>query len=134
MKNDVIVGLGSNINPVENIKSAVLILKTHFSEITLSPIIRTAPLEFKDQADFFNGAIRFKTTLSSERLKSRLFSIENELGRLRTANKNGPRTIDLDILVWNGEITDQDVYDRDFLQTSIEAVAPGLMKEKESKR
>ncbi len=134
MKNDVIIGLGSNINPVENIKSAIQIIKTRFSEITVSPIIKTAPLGFKDQADFYNGAIRFKTVLSADTLKKYLVSLEDKFGRVRTSNKNGPRTIDLDILTWNEEIIDQDVYDRYFLQKSIEALASGLLKGRISKR
>jgi len=59
-------------------------------------------------------------------LKRRLREIESGLGRVRTANKNGPRTIDLDILVWNGEVVDADVYERGFLRDSIIELLPGI--------
>jgi 7,8-dihydro-6-hydroxymethylpterin-pyrophosphokinase len=41
------------------------------------------------------------------------------MGRDRTGPKFGPRCIDLDIVVWNGEIVDEDYYTRDFLQKSV---------------
>ncbi len=59
-------------------------------------------------------------------MKTRLREIESGLGRVRTGNKNGPRTIDLDILVWNGEVVDDDVYEREFLKTSIRELLPGF--------
>jgi len=130
VKNDVIVGFGSNINPLINIEKAIEKIKEQFFEIELSHLLETEPLGFKNQDNFFNGAIRFKTTLSADALKGWLFSVENDLGRVRTQNKNGPRPIDLDILVWNGEIVDRDVYTRDFLKTSIKELFPGLIEKK----
>lgn len=127
MKNDVIVGLGANIRPLENIQKAIDILRTRFSDIRASRLVKTEPLGFKAQAPFYNGAVRFETDLSPEALKQYLLDIENQLGRVRTENKNGPRTIDLDILVINGKITDPDVYERTFLQQSIRELAPELI-------
>lgn len=126
MKNDVIVGLGSNIRPVENISHAIGVMLTCFSEIRVSCLIKTEPLGFKDQAPFYNGAVRFKTDLNPDALKQSLLEIEDQLGRVRTENKNGPRTIDLDILVFNGKIVDPDVHERAFLQQSIYELAPEL--------
>ncbi len=128
MSNDVIVGLGSNIDPIANIEKALEQILTTFTEVTISPLILTTPLGFKDQDDFYNGAVRFKTSLTALTLKAWLLNLENDLGRIRTANKNGPRTIDLDILVWNGEIVDADVEQRDFLQSAIETLQPGIIK------
>jgi 7,8-dihydro-6-hydroxymethylpterin-pyrophosphokinase len=45
------------------------------------------------------------------------------MGRDRTAPKFGPRNIDLDIVVWNGEIVDNDYYTRDFLQKSVDEIS-----------
>lgn len=52
--------------------------------------------------------------------------IESELGRIRGANKNGPRTIDLDILVFNNQIEDHDVFHRDFFKNPIVDLFPNL--------
>ena len=49
--------------------------------------------------------------------------IEDKMGRDRTAPKFGPRNIDLDIVVWNGEIVDDDYYTRDFLQKSVREIS-----------
>lgn len=126
MKNDVIVGLGSNIDPTTHIEKALAQIKTRFSDILTSEFVMTQPIGYKDQADFCNGAVRFFTDLSAEELKTWLLKVENGLGRIRSENKNGPRTIDLDILVWNGEIVDKDVEHRDFLKNAIATLYPGL--------
>jgi len=129
MKNDVIVGLGSNIDPRGHIEKAIALIEKKFTRVTQSPLLKTTPLGFSDQDDFINGAVRFLTDLNPAELKIWLRNIENALGRVRTENKNGPRTIDLDILVWNGELIDVDIPTRDFLQLSIEALYPGLIAE-----
>lgn len=126
MKNDVIVGLGSNIDPTTHIEKALTQIKTRFSDILTSEFVITKPIGYKDQADFCNGAVRFLTDLSMEELKTWLLNVEDTLGRIRTENKNSPRTIDLDILVWNGEIVDKDVEHRDFLKNAIAALQLGL--------
>ena len=129
MKNDVIVGLGSNIDPDANIPKALARIKARFLEIETSEFVKTEPIGFKDQAHFHNGAVRFKTDLSAEALKSWLLNLEDALGRIRTQNKNGPRTIDLDILVWNGKVVDKDVAHRDFLQKAIAALQTEEMEQ-----
>ncbi|NOY85392.1 MAG: 2-amino-4-hydroxy-6-hydroxymethyldihydropteridine diphosphokinase [Nitrospirae bacterium] len=126
MKNDVIVGLGSNIDPMTYIEKALTQIKTRFLSVNVSEFIFTEPIGFKHQAPFCNGAVRFTTDLSAEALKSWLLALEDALGRIRTENKNGPRTIDLDILVWNGKIVDPDVGERDFLQSALKALQPTL--------
>jgi len=126
MKNDVIVGLGSNIDPMIHIEKALTQIKTRFLDIKTSEFIFTEPIGFKHQDHFCNGAVRFTTDLSAETLKTWLLALEDALGRIRTENKNGPRTIDLDILVWNGKIIDPDVEERDFLQKAIKTLHPGL--------
>jgi 2-amino-4-hydroxy-6-hydroxymethyldihydropteridine diphosphokinase len=55
-----------------------------------------------------------------------LKELESKLGRVNTDNRYGPRTIDLDILVWNGEVVDEEVYEREFLRKSIKELLPDL--------
>jgi 2-amino-4-hydroxy-6-hydroxymethyldihydropteridine diphosphokinase len=45
---------------------------------------------------------------------------------VKTDNKHGPREIDLDILVWNGEVVDEEVYEREFLRKSINELMPEM--------
>ena len=65
------------------------------------------------------------TTLDQEHLEKELKSIEARLARVRDPNNpNGPRTIDLDVLIFNDRIVDSDVYKRDFLRRFITELLP----------
>ena len=122
--NRAVIGVGSNIDPEENIKKAKEAIASEFKLIGASSFIKTEPVEFKDQPMFVNGAVLIETVIDYGELKVRLNDIERKLGRIRTENRNGPRTIDLDILVWNGDIVDKDVYEREFLAESVKELLP----------
>lgn len=122
MINSVIIGIGSNINAEENISKMLEILTLHMDVLRVSTMLKTKPIGIEDQPDFTNGAVKIQTRLSKKELNRLLKKIEDQLGRDRSAPKFGPRTIDLDIVVWNGEIVDKDYYTRDFLQKSVQEV------------
>ena len=124
--NRAVLGLGSNIDPEENTQKAIELIRAVFGLIKISSFVRTEPVGFKEQAPFLNGAVLIETELDAASLKARLREIEAELGRVRAENKNGPRTIDLDILVWNDEVVDDDVYERGFLRDSIKELIPEI--------
>jgi 2-amino-4-hydroxy-6-hydroxymethyldihydropteridine diphosphokinase len=124
--NRAVIGLGSNINAEENIRRAKEAIAGEFTLIKSSSFVETEPVGFKEQDRFLNGALLIETELNARRLKSWLKSLEIKLGRAKTDNKNGPRTIDLDILVWNGEVVDEEVYEREFLRKSIKELLPDL--------
>ncbi len=117
--NSCIIGVGSNINARENIRRMLEILGEETRIIKVSTWVQTRPIGISEQPDFTNGAIKIETGLTREQLKTFLISVEDQLGRNRQAPKFGPRTMDLDIVMWNGEIVDEDYFSRDFLQTSI---------------
>lgn len=75
-----------------------------------------------NQPDFTNGAVRIFTHLDKDQLNKILKHIEDDLGRDRTLPSFGPRTMDLDIVVWNGKIVDEDYHTRDFLKNSVDAL------------
>lgn len=122
----VIISLGSNIDPVRNISRAIRILSRRYTLLKESTIQETLPLGNTDQPNFLNGAVLVETNLGLQLLKNELKSIELELGRVKNRDVNGPRTIDLDIVVWNGEIVDQEVHSRSFLKESILELWPDL--------
>lgn len=63
-----------------------------------------------------NTAAWISTPLSAEELKTQVISvIENRLGRVRTADKYAPRTIDLDIILFDEQVIDDNLWTRDFL-------------------
>ena len=124
--NRAVIGLGSNINAEENIRRAKEAIAGEFTLIKSSSFVETEPVGFKEQDRFINGALLIETELNARGLKSWLKSLEIKLGRAKTDNKYGPRTIDLDILVWNGEVVDEEVYEREFLRKSIKELIPDL--------
>ena len=126
MPHEVVIGLGSNIDPEANLEQAVLELKSRFKVSKRSQWTRTKPIGIQDQPDFYNGALLMETELEQLSLKKELKRIEDILGRDRSLPKFGPRTIDLDILIWNKEVVDEDYYERDFLRKGVEEIIPGL--------
>ena len=117
--NEVIIGIGSNINADENIAKMLEILNQEVAILAVSSMIKTKPIGIENQADFTNGAVKVSTGLDESSLKKLLKQIEDRMGRDRTGPKFGPRCIDLDIVVWNGDIVDDDYYTRDFLQQNV---------------
>jgi len=118
--NDCIISIGSNIDASRNIHKTLDILTLDFSTLDISEFISTKPIGIEDQPDFTNGAVRISTDLEYSELQEYLKKLEDQLGRDRSLPKFGPRTIDLDIIVWNGNIIDDDYYTREFLQTACE--------------
>jgi len=118
-----IIGIGSNIDAESNISKMLKILEKHVAIVRVSSMLKTKPIGIEDQPDYTNGAVKIKTKLNQKDLTLLLKEIEDQMGRDRTAPKFGPRNIDLDIVVWNGEIVDQDYYTRDFLQTSVNEIS-----------
>ncbi len=126
MPHEVVIGLGSNIDPEANLEQAVLELKSRFKVSKRSQWTRTQPIGIQDQPDLYNGALLMETELEQQSLKKELKRIEDILGRDRSLPKFGPRTIDLDILIWNKKVVDEDYYERDFLRKGVEEIIPDL--------
>ena len=123
MKHECIIGIGSNIEPEQNMAAALFFLRQEQELVALSPLIRTSPIGITEQPGFLNGAAKVLTEMEMAEFKDYLKNIEERLKRDRSAPKFGPRTIDLDIVKWDGEIIDQDYYRRDFLKTLVDEVA-----------
>ena len=122
----VIIGLGSNIDPEKNVQAALDELQKHFKIIRKTPLKRTKPVGPINQPDFLNGAVLAETDKTCTEIKPILRTIEDILKRDRSGDRYGPRTIDLDILVWNDKIIDPDFYDRDFLREEVIRLKPDL--------
>ena len=104
MKNNIVyLALGSNIEPEKNVKLALKELEKIGRVISISKFIKTKPEGYLNQADFLNGAVKFKTQLMPENLLKELKHIEKFLKR-NTPFRNGPRTIDIDIIFYGNLI------------------------------
>ncbi|MFC1482817.1 2-amino-4-hydroxy-6-hydroxymethyldihydropteridine diphosphokinase [Candidatus Margulisiibacteriota bacterium] len=117
-----IVGTGSNINPENNTEKARMLIEKKHKIIKSSKFIKTKPIGNKNQADFLNGAWLVETNMEKSKFINFLKNIEIELGRKKGKDKCGPRCIDLDVVVWNGEIVDDDYYEREFLRNVISSL------------
>lgn len=103
----VFVGLGSNIEPRENLRRAVALLRERSRLVALSPVYRTAPVGRADRPPFLNAAVELDDPRDPGELKYRLLRpIEAELGRVRTADRHAPRPIDLDLLLVDDVVLD----------------------------
>jgi deoxyguanosine kinase len=102
------IGLGGNLGDRrETIETAVKMLaeNEHIESVSVSELIETAPLGGADQPDYLNAVAELLTTLSPDELHRIMIEIENRLGRIR-GEKWSPRTIDLDLLLFDGKIID----------------------------
>lgn len=77
--------------------------------------------------DFLNAAVMIETELAPEGLREQILRpIENLLGRIRTRDPNSPRTIDLDILVYDGEILEPDLWNYAHIGVPVAEILPDL--------
>jgi 2-amino-4-hydroxy-6-hydroxymethyldihydropteridine diphosphokinase len=100
------IGVGANLgDPAETIARAVELLRAAdgLEVVAVSTLRETEPVGFLDQPSFLNGAVAVETELSPRELLNRLLAVELVLGRTREGPRFGPRTIDLDLLVYGGE-------------------------------
>lgn len=103
----VFVSLGSNIDPERHLKDAVRLLAERCRLLAVSPVYQTRPVGTVAQPDFHNAAALIESGLSAAALKTQVLAeIEQALHRVRTTDKNAPRTIDLDIVLFDSEILD----------------------------
>ena len=114
------------MNPDENIARAKELLSKEQRILGESRFIITRPLGFKAQPDFVNGAYLLETRLDIDDFRGSLKAIETDLGRTKGGDRCGPRPIDLDIVVWNGQIIGHDFYERDFVKKAVEELLPDL--------
>lgn len=134
--NTVYIALGTNIEPRKEYMDEALNEMQKHASITIhkkSSIYETAPVGYLDQADFLNMVVEVSTDLPSLTLLDYLQSIEKKLGRTREV-RFGPRTIDLDILLYNEENSEMErltlphprMDERAFVLVPLNEIAPNL--------
>ena len=101
--NNIFIALGSNLeNPKEQVKNGILSIKkiNGIKILSESNLYETPPVGILDQPNFVNAVIKIHSDLNPYKLLDKLLKIENIAGRIRVG-KNGPRILDLDILLFN---------------------------------
>ncbi|MFN4326468.1 MAG: 2-amino-4-hydroxy-6-hydroxymethyldihydropteridine diphosphokinase [Azonexus sp.] len=106
--NTAYVALGANLgDPAATVKAAFAALANlpESRVAQCSSLYRTAPLGLTEQPEFVNAVAALETTLTPEAVLDALLDIEHRFGRIRT-ERNGPRTLDLDLLLYNDLFVD----------------------------
>ena len=137
MKQRCFIALGANLgNPVATVRAAILALrqlpKTGF--IAASSLYRTAPVGLKHQPDFINAVVELIAVVPAPTFLESLFAIEARFGRQRSV-RNAPRTLDLDLLLYGDEISDDPqltlphprLHERAFVLAPLVEIAPQLL-------
>lgn len=125
------IAIGSNIQPQKNIPASLLQLKQEFSLEKTSSIYHTKPYGYSQQENFQNLVAKITTAYTATELLDKLQQIEDSLNRQRW-QANGPRTIDLDILLYgdlvitstNLTIPHPGLIERDFMLIPLIEIFP----------
>ena len=107
---DAYIGIGSNLeDPMRQVQTAIRELRSlpRSRVIKVSPLYRTPPMGPPDQPPYVNAAVKLTTRLAPLALLDALLDIERGHGRVRKGRKWGPRTLDLDLLVYGERIMDE---------------------------
>ena len=103
MMTEIYVGAGSNIEPERNLLGALSGLADTFGLLHLSPVYRNKAVGFEGD-DFLNMVVRFDSDLDLAAVQAELERIENENGRIRGGARFGPRSLDLDLLLFGDQV------------------------------
>jgi 2-amino-4-hydroxy-6-hydroxymethyldihydropteridine diphosphokinase len=104
------VGVGSNLGDREaTIRRALELVDAcpGLEVVRVSTLRETEPWGYADQPSFLNGAAVVNTSLPPAALLATLLEVERELGRTRDTERYGPRTIDLDLLLYGDREIDE---------------------------
>lgn len=131
------IALGSNQgDPVQHVQTACTALRAlpHSELISCSSLYRSAPMGPQDQPSYINAVLALDTELAPEALLNQLQAIEQEHGRVRKAERWGPRTLDLDILLYGDQVIRSErlqvphyhMHARAFVLYPLAEIAPAL--------
>lgn len=127
-KRDVLIGIGSNVNPEQNIIAALKLLDKLTSLKHIATIWQTPAVGSEGQ-DYLNTAVLVETNLTPNQFKLEILtSIETDLGRTRSGNKYADRTIDLDILVYDNALIDDELWTQAHITIPAAEILPDLIE------
>lgn len=133
----IFIGLGSNLeDPQKKIKDAIQLINK-IDDVTInltSSLYETPPVGFLDQPNFINAVVQISSTINYNELLIKLFDIERIFGRIRK-EKNGPRTLDLDILLFDDLILESEsliiphprMHERLFVLIPLLEISPAII-------
>jgi 2-amino-4-hydroxy-6-hydroxymethyldihydropteridine diphosphokinase len=134
----VFIGLGANLGDREatiHTALAELDARQGISLVAVSTLRDTEPVGVGEQPRYLNGVAELETTLSARELLELLLETEQRFGRVRVPGEHGPRTLDLDLLLYGDEELDEPgltvphprLHERSFVLEPLAELAPGLV-------
>lgn len=118
------LSLGSNIEAESNLQKAVQLLREVGKIVSVSSVWESESVGFEGP-NFLNACVLFLTHLQPVELKEQVIrSIEAKLGRIRSAEKNAPRTIDIDIVLFDEQPLNTDFWDYAFVTVPLAELTP----------
>jgi 2-amino-4-hydroxy-6-hydroxymethyldihydropteridine diphosphokinase len=132
------VGLGANLGDRERTLHdavAALAAEEGIEVVSVSTLRETEPVGVGEQPLFLNGVAALDTTLGAAELLDRLLAVEQRFGRVRVPGEHGPRTLDLDLLLYGDEQIDAPglavphprLHERRFVLEPLVELDPGLV-------
>lgn len=132
------IGLGSNLaDPIKQIKlaRAACASLAGMQELAFSSLYHSPPMGGRDQPDYVNAVMAVATELTANDLLGALQGIENDQGRIRTADRWDARTLDLDLLIYGDQQIEQPrltvphpgIAERAFVLYPLFEIAPDLI-------
>ncbi|WP_049535470.1 2-amino-4-hydroxy-6-hydroxymethyldihydropteridine diphosphokinase [Vibrio harveyi] len=131
------IAVGSNLaDPVSQAKQAIEALKSipNAEFVQASSLYSSTPMGPQNQPDYINAVVAIKTNLTPLELLDCTQAIEQEQGRVRKDERWGPRTLDLDIILYGNEVIDSErltvphygMREREFVLYPLAEIAPSL--------
>jgi 2-amino-4-hydroxy-6-hydroxymethyldihydropteridine diphosphokinase len=116
--------LGSNIEPEQNIHKAMSLLHKRLTILQVSSVWASASVDCC-YPDFLNLAVLVSTPLEANQLKEQVLRhLEAQMGRVRTEDKNASRPIDIDIILFDGELHDPNLWQHVHRATPVSEIFP----------
>lgn len=122
-----VILLGSNISPQVNVRVAVDLL-SRAAQLTASSSVWETSAVGSSGPNFLNLAVEILTELDADALKWQVLRpIEEQMGRVRVKDKNAPRTIDLDTVIFDGAVLDHNLWKRAYIALPVAELRPALV-------
>ncbi len=127
---DVYLLLGANISPALHMRAALYLLRNYVEIKAISPVWET-PAVGSNGPNFLNLAVHITTFFTPEELKIHVLrKIESKLGRTRTEDKNAPRPMDMDILIYDNQSLEPDIWLQAHIACPLSGLLPDLVDPK----
>jgi 2-amino-4-hydroxy-6-hydroxymethyldihydropteridine diphosphokinase len=119
------LGLGSNLNPRRHLRGAIGRLRRAFSVVAVSGAWESAAVGV-DGPNYVNAAVLIRTLLAKERFTAELKAIEKEMGRTRARGGRARLTIDIDVVVFDGDVLEEDLWGQVYRAVPVGELLPDL--------